>query len=188
MRRVFGLLIIVLLLIAGDTAARTYTGAEIEDQLAGALNLGDEPRVDIKGFPFLTQVFRGRFDVITVSSDRVATQEIELTDVRMTLNEVRFSAAKAIGGRLRKVRIDSARGQGTIASSTLEAALSNVPANVRPFIPDDSTLDIQANELVLGPVRIGLPVIAEEMQYESAEVIDGAVHLIFRLSKTVLRL
>jgi hypothetical protein len=181
------LLVIALLFVAGDTAARSFAGGEIEDQLASALDLGDEPQVDIGGFPFLWEVLRGRFDEVTISSDQVATKEIDLTDVSLTLSDVRFSAAKAVGGRLRKLEVDSARGRAVISAPALQRALSSLPTGALPLIPE-GTLDIEGNELNLGVARVPLPVLVDEMQYESAEVINGAVHLIFRLDKTTLQL
>ena len=187
MRRLLALVVVCLVLLFADNVARGYAGNRIEDQIAAALELGDEPDVSIGGFPFLWGLLRGRLEEVTVSSDSVGSDEVVLSDVRMTLTNVRFSTSQAISGNLRQLEVGSSRGEAVISAPALRRALSRLPTGLLTHIPEGH-LDVEGSRLNLGVTTLQLPVISQEMQYESAEVVNGEVRLVFSLNSARLNL
>ncbi|HYI45195.1 MAG TPA: DUF2993 domain-containing protein [Actinomycetota bacterium] len=184
MRRLVGLLIVLVLFVLADSAARSYASDQIESRLSSALNLQGE--VKIGGFPFLWGVLRGRFEDITVTAGNVGSDALQLSKVQLVLKDVSFPVGEALSGRLDELEVRSAQGRARISAPALESALSGLPVDLRSL--PSGKLDISSNQVDLGATQLSLPVIAEGIRYESAEVVDGAVKLRFVLEKTRLAL
>ncbi|HWL65602.1 MAG TPA: DUF2993 domain-containing protein, partial [Actinomycetota bacterium] len=103
MKTLVALVVVAILLVAGDAAARSYASSELEAQLTSALRLEGQPRVDIDGFPFIVRLVQGSFDEVQISARGVRSPEIELSRAKVTLNDVRFSTSKALSGDLRAI-------------------------------------------------------------------------------------
>jgi hypothetical protein len=75
---------------------------------------GGSVEVSIHGFPFLTQVARGRYADIEVQARGVALQDIQDLDISAHLRGVRLSASDLRSGGNLDVPADSAQGYVTI--------------------------------------------------------------------------
>lgn len=188
MRRLIVLLGIVLLLIVLDSAARSYAGDQVENRLANALNLENDPTVRIGGFPFLWGVVRGRFEDVTVTAAGVRSDALGLSKIQVVLKDVSFPVSEALTGRAGKLTVASARGTARISAPALESALAGLPVDISSLTAGSRRLDISGNQIDLGVAQLPLPVIAEGMQYESAELVNGAVQLRFLLEQTTFSL
>jgi hypothetical protein len=91
---IVAVVVIVLLLIAADRVAAFV----VQDRLAAAIDEQegvDGAKVDIKGFPFLTQVLRNHVDEATVTLPTLNTGtsggSIQVEQVRVTLKDIETS-------------------------------------------------------------------------------------------------
>ncbi len=94
--------------VAADRLAVNYAEGEVADRVRTSQGLATEPRVDIKGFPFLTQVLGKNLDRVDVALDglqasadgkklAVGRMTAELHDVALENNFSSATAARATG-------------------------------------------------------------------------------------------
>jgi len=62
------LIVIVLVLVIGDQAAKAYTENQMASQIQSSLGLSGKPHVTIQGFPFLTQLAARDFRTVDVNA------------------------------------------------------------------------------------------------------------------------
>ncbi|MER7764491.1 DUF2993 domain-containing protein [Streptomyces sp. NPDC097619] len=109
-----GLLVLAALLVGADRLALGYA----EDRAAERARVGGsraaETRVEIEGFPFLTQALDRRFDEVTARLDGVETVTSDGRGLRIT----------RIDARLHEVRLDGGRSTATAARADGEVFLS----------------------------------------------------------------
>jgi hypothetical protein len=100
MRKLLAFLIVLgLLAVAGDRLAEKLTTDEAEQRLA-AEGLSS-PTVDVRGFPFLTQLLARRFDDVHVSAASVRVGPGQAERVSATARDVAVpSGGQATAGRL----------------------------------------------------------------------------------------
>lgn len=95
------------LLIGADRLAVHLAEGEIAKQVAAQSGLaaagGEQPVVDIAGFPFLTQVLTGEYDEITMTVGEVTQRGVTLTEVRSTLRDVRAPLGAIVSGDVSQV-------------------------------------------------------------------------------------
>ncbi|MEF3112374.1 DUF2993 domain-containing protein [Streptomyces chrestomyceticus] len=77
-------------LALSDRFAVLYAQHEAEEQLKSALHLNANPEVDIKGFPFLTQVLGKRLDQVDVTVPDLAADRVSLAKVEASAKDVRL--------------------------------------------------------------------------------------------------
>ena len=112
--------------------------AALESNLA----LTGSPRVDIRGFPFLTQLARGSLDDVTAQVPGATLEGTALTDVDVRAAGVRTSAPWTV----RTVTV-----AGTLPTVTLDRLLDEQSGL-------DLTVRLDADRVVLGTRVLGLPV------------------------------
>jgi hypothetical protein len=100
MRRLLVFLVVVgLLAVVGDRVARKFATDEAQRRLVAAGLT--TPRVDIRGFPFLTQLLARRFDDVRVTSPAVTIGTGHANQVSGTVRDVKVaSSGPATVGRL----------------------------------------------------------------------------------------
>ncbi|MCC3779473.1 DUF2993 domain-containing protein [Streptomyces sp. UNOB3_S3] len=81
------------LLFLADRCAAMYAEKKAQQQLQSALRLTAEPQVDIKGFPFLTQVAAKRLDQVDVTVPHVAADRVTLARVRASARDIRLTGS-----------------------------------------------------------------------------------------------
>jgi hypothetical protein len=123
-------LLVVLLLLAGLTlvADRVAVGIaedRVADQLAGKGGLVGTPEVDITGFPFLTQVVRGRYEDVRVSLDADELGQPAGTRADVLLRGVHVPLRTALSGSVQEVPVDRLDGTATLAYDLLAAELGS---------------------------------------------------------------
>lgn len=93
MKALIGILVVIALLAAGlvvaDRVAEGVASNVIAQQLTSDLRLSQSPKVDIAGFPFLTQVASGDYQRIDVSIPSVTALSVTVSDVAATVKDVR---------------------------------------------------------------------------------------------------
>ncbi|KUJ65388.1 hypothetical protein ACZ90_49225 [Streptomyces albus subsp. albus] len=109
------------LFVAADRLAVNYAESEAADKIKSAEGLSIDPKVSIKGFPFLTQALNKKLDEVEVNLDGLTTegdkgQSVRLTELRAVLHQVRIS------GDFSSATADHATGRAHISYADLSAA------------------------------------------------------------------
>ncbi|MFG1792006.1 DUF2993 domain-containing protein [Nocardia sp. NPDC049149] len=82
------IIVLVIALLAGDRIAVAMAQNEIGRKIAAEYHLPNEPRVDIGGFPFLTQAVDGTYRDVRVHADTWTGQGLTVTDLNVTMTDV----------------------------------------------------------------------------------------------------
>jgi hypothetical protein len=101
----FFVLIVVLagLFVAADRVAayaaeRTLVSQAKKEMAARDITSASDPKVSVGGFPFLTQVAKGRYDRITIHLDRPSSQGVALDSLDVTATGVNASTGALMNG------------------------------------------------------------------------------------------
>ncbi|MBF6138354.1 DUF2993 domain-containing protein [Nocardia otitidiscaviarum] len=82
------IIVLAIVLIVGDRIAVTLAQNEIGRAIADEYELPQRPRVEIGGFPFLTQAVDGRYREIDIEVGDWQEQDIRVRDLDVTLTDV----------------------------------------------------------------------------------------------------
>jgi hypothetical protein len=133
-RRGLGTVLVLLVLLAGlalgaDRAAAFYAEQRLAEQAttwatrAGAAP-GEKPSVRVEGFPFLTQVFRGRYDGVLVTVRDVGAGGLVADRLEVHLTDVLLPFADLRKGDLSRARAAHVTATAHIPLSEFATALS----------------------------------------------------------------
>ncbi|MDQ4005456.1 MAG: DUF2993 domain-containing protein [Actinomycetota bacterium] len=92
------LVVLVALAVGADFGVRLYTEARLASSAQASLGLPQRPDLDLRGFPFLLQFARGRFDRIGVQADDVQVEGLVIDRIDLTFEDVVFDRRALIGG------------------------------------------------------------------------------------------
>lgn len=132
MRTLIVLLILLAgLAVAGDFGARWYAQDAAAKAMRNTANLGANPSVDFKGFPFLLQVADGKYDDVVVTANKVGTAQYGLVDVTANMHGVEVPLSDLRSRVLHKVHVDRLDASATFDAATPLALLE--VAGLLPF-------------------------------------------------------
>jgi hypothetical protein len=83
------LLVIVLVLVVGNWAAKAYTEDQMASQIQSSLALSGKPNVNIQGFPFLTQLAARDFRTVDINASNETAGpggQLEISSLTATLH------------------------------------------------------------------------------------------------------
>jgi hypothetical protein len=201
------LLVLVVLLFFADQTARHYEESQVGRSIKSSLNLDAQPEVDLRGFPFLTEMAGGRISSARVAVSSLTERGIRFSDIRVLFADLRFSFQQFLKGNLRAIRADSGVGTASVKQSDLNAFLR---AHAVPFTlafenghtvarlsalsaPIDIALKISDGSLQvsagsLPAVSVPLPTALHGIVYGSAHPGAGRLLLDFRMHHPTLDL
>ena len=120
-RLVVTVVVLAGLFVAADRLAVTYAQNQAAQRIKTSQDLSAAPAVDVKGFPFLTQVLDHRLDEVTVTAEDVATAPgTGPTSLRIS----RFAAdlhGVTLSGDFRDAVADRATGSALVSYADLSA-------------------------------------------------------------------
>lgn len=121
-------LAVLLLLVGGlavlvDRVAVSVAEGQVARQLADRGGLAGEPGVDIRGFPFLTQAFGGRYEDVRISLTAEQLDRPAGTEADIALRGVRVPLSSVLSGEVREVPVDGIDGTATLSYELLAAEL-----------------------------------------------------------------
>ena len=200
MKKLLVLIVILgVLLVAGDAWARGKIEGRLASELQGSLGSTGDIEVSLGGFPFVLRALSGKIPDATVATERLTREGLRFTDVTMTLRDIRFSLSKVLAGDLDAIKVGSGEGQAVIDSDALGRALARVRDDIEVEIVDDeirvvaagrsgvAEVSLTRNRLILSSEELGqglfipLPRVVAGIKYESVEVVDSRLELAFSL-------
>ena len=121
------LAVLALILVAlGVLLDRVAVGVA-EGQVAGRLEargeLAGRPDVDIRGFPFLTQAFTGRYDEVRISLHEGDLAEPQGISGDVVLRGLRLPLSAVLAGEVREVPVERIDGTATLSYRMLAAEI-----------------------------------------------------------------
>ena len=134
--RILLILVVILggLFVIVDRVAVHFAEGKAADKLKASENLTSTPDVDIKGFPFLTQVAGGSLDDVEVgikdyqAATGKAGQTIRVENLKADMKGVAFS------GDYSTATADTATGTATISYAELLKTAASQPTEVAPGV------------------------------------------------------
>jgi hypothetical protein len=118
------LLVLAVLLVVADRVAVGVADGQIADRVRTSQNLPEKPSVKIAGFPFLTQVARGRYQDVQLEARGLERDGLRLDDVRIDAQGVRVDVGDLMSGTVSSVPVDHARGSVLLTYDDLNAYLA----------------------------------------------------------------
>jgi hypothetical protein len=134
--------------VASYAAERTIATQVKKELAAREITTPAEPVVGVGGFPFLTQVARGRYDRITIHLDRPASQGVALDSLDVTATGVNASTSAIVNGT-GTITADDINGLATINWAAVSKLM-----NATGFGGTNAT----ASALPDGQVQVRVPV------------------------------
>jgi hypothetical protein len=206
--RVLLVILVVLagVLIVGDIIVKSVAEQRMEEAMQTSLNLSSRPDVTVKGWPFILRAMQGEFSSVIVVADGVKAQGVDLRDVRLEFEKVRFSLPQIVSGNERRVRVGSGEGTAELTASELNDALNKrgIPAMVDfadgRVIVNSTQLNVAANagvsidsgRLLITPeggletLEFELPLFTDGVTYSSARIQGSRAILRVEIGPTTL--
>lgn len=129
------LVLLLLVAAAADVFARRAAEERVAGRLQRTFDLASEPEVSVREMPFLVALLRGEISSIVMKGHRVGSEDVILDDVKVEMDDVRFSLSDVVDGSGR-VTSRGGSGSASITQVSLNKALGNAGA---PF-----TLSLEA--------------------------------------------
>jgi len=123
-RRLRRLLILALLLLTAfvivDGLAAEVASRGVADRVQEREGLRQRPEIEIRGFPFLTQAARGRYDKVGVTLTGVERSELRVQSIEATLYGVRLPLRAALNPPVGEIPVQRAQGSARLSFADLE--------------------------------------------------------------------
>lgn len=186
------LLFLGVLAFGVDFVAKGFAQERAEDELKTRLSLPTSPDVTFEGWPFLLSAARGEFRAVKLEADRMEFRALVFSDVRLDLEDVRFSIRDLALGEGEDVTTAGGTGSVTLDEQQLSRAVRRAGAPFGVDLQGGQSFDVAGRALTVSaegapPVEIALPAILDNVTYESAEVTDEGVTIRLSLKATTLR-
>jgi hypothetical protein len=179
------LLVLGGLLVAADriavfAAERTIAEQAKKELAARDIKASSDPKVAVDGFPFLTQVARGKYDKITIHVDHPSSQGITLDVLDVTARGVNASTGALVNGT-GKITADDVAGATSLGWENVNklmntsgfggggATASALPdGRVQVKVPV-SVAGVSTNLIAIGNLTVGQNVVHLKIQDVKAE-------------------
>ncbi|MEV0247158.1 DUF2993 domain-containing protein [Nocardia sp. NPDC050712] len=132
------IVVLGILLVAGDRVAVVLAQNEIGRKVAAEYNLTPDPSVGIGGFPFLTQAVEGRYRNVDVLVGEWSDQDITVRDLDVRLTDVSAPLGDLVGGDTSNLVAATATATGVVPYDTVKGfapegvrTISNSPEGLR---------------------------------------------------------
>jgi hypothetical protein len=134
-------LVIVLALLVGLLALADRGVAMVSGNAAASAvklheGLNETPDVTFRGFPFVTQAWRGKFRAVDVTAHDVVRGGLTMDRIDAHLEGVHLKLDKAIHGKVVEVPVDSGRATVRVSYGNLQTFLAKRAGNLRLVATD----------------------------------------------------
>jgi hypothetical protein len=129
---VISVLVVVVLLVAGDFGAKAFAENQVSQQLHTRLQLRSDPQVTINGFPFLYQAATGDFRDVQLQANGLTVGQLSDVGLVATLHDARFSTADLISGSAKQLEVDQIDGQVRLSAADVAKVSQIKDLNIKP--------------------------------------------------------
>jgi LmeA-like phospholipid-binding len=119
-RWIIALVVVVVLLVGLDFAARAVAQSVMADKIEQQASLTSKPDVSIDGFPFLTQVAAKKFSKVGIKISNLTAGPVTITSINATATDIRLSSFAFSSGT-----IGSLHGTALISFASLGNTLAS---------------------------------------------------------------
>jgi hypothetical protein len=105
--------VLLVLALVGDRVAAHAAQSAVAARMQSELKLPDKPSVRAHGFPFLTQLFGGRYTDVELTAHGVTARQLSNLAVHAHLRGLHVPFSELTSGRIDEVPVDHV--QGTVA-------------------------------------------------------------------------
>ena len=126
------LVVLVLLLVGVDFAARWIAEDRVAAQLQSQLELDEKPSVAIGGFPFLTQAVAGSYPAVTLTAERIPYRQLRDITLVAELGDVSLPPQSLIDGTVRSIPARTVTASAQIDPTDLARILRVSDVTVAP--------------------------------------------------------
>lgn len=140
-----GLLLAVLLLT--DRVTAVVAANAVAAQLQSSGELRERPMVSIRGFPFLTQAFAGRYQRVELAAHDLPSRDLDLTSLGVTVRGAQVPLSAALSGKVDAVPVESLSASALVGYGQLAKQTDLAEASVQPA---GRQLDLTARLTVFG--------------------------------------
>ncbi|MCU1587053.1 MAG: uncharacterized protein JWN31_546 [Frankiales bacterium] len=146
-RRLVAVGLLLALLLVADRVTAVVAANAVAAQLQSSGELDRRPMVSIRGFPFLTQAFAGRYERVELKAHDLQRRELRLTSMDVTVRGARVPLRAALFGTVDAVPVESLSATGLVGFAEL-AKQSDLPD--ASLAPAGNQLDVTARVTVFG--------------------------------------
>lgn len=164
-RLLVALLIVLGILVVVDRVAVRVAESQIAARVQDSQSLTGRPDVAILGFPFLTQVLRGRYKQATATVSGLERDGLRLTEIRIDAEGVRVDLGDLLSGTVDTVPVDHASGSVLVSYEDLNAYLAT-----RVQVPKVTVKRANSAVKVTGSVEI--PVLGRSLSLSGDARVD----------------
>lgn len=133
MRRLLIVVVVVLgLAFAADRGSVILAQRQLAHQIQRQEGLDRLPTVRLRGFPFLTQAVRGRYDGGVIGLQHLHTDRLPVQRLTVNLHDVRLPARSLLSGSVDAVPVGQVSGEALVAYADLAAATGIAGLQIRP--------------------------------------------------------
>jgi hypothetical protein len=123
-RLVLVLLVLAVLAVVADRVAVRVVQDVVAARVQSAGALPAAPAVEVRGFPFLTQALRGRYDDVVVRASRVPAGTLTVESFVAQLSGVRVPLSDAVQGTVTSVPVDGLTARAVLTYADMTAAVA----------------------------------------------------------------
>lgn len=105
--------------IVADFGTAAYTEYRVSRALRKGADLRADPEVTVRGFPFLTQAYNGKYRDVDIRARGLRADIVGEIIIEVTLQGVRLPMSSVVDGDLRQVPVDKVDGRMTIEATEL---------------------------------------------------------------------
>jgi hypothetical protein len=119
------------LLVLADRALAVVAGNATASEIKKHEQLREDPSVTFRGFPFVTQAFRGRFAEVDVTVRNVEREGVVIDRIDAHLADVRIHLTDAVKGRVTAIPVGKGTATARVTYADLVSFLATKPGNLR---------------------------------------------------------
>ncbi len=125
-------LVLLVLLVVADRVGALLAGRVVAGQLQSAASLAEQPEVDVRGVPFLTQALGGRYERVEVRATDVPAGGLTFAELTATLAGARAPLGDVLSGAVDEVPVDTVEAQVLLSYDALSRRSGDRQLTVSP--------------------------------------------------------
>lgn len=171
------LLVLVILVGAGELVAARFAGGEIEERVAR--RTGAEVQAEVDSFPLVTRLLvTEEVDSVTVTLKDVNLDSVDLETLTIVAQGIKLPRSRLLGRNLKPTGID----EGTVTAFVSSTSLSDAVGVAIPGLdPGSASAQLEAGALTLeipGSAPVSVPMPQEALPCSgSGKIVEGGVRM-----------